>query len=53
MIILTAKLTKEEIKKAIPETDNNKTPGLDGIPYEFYKTHIEEIAENLPDIFRK
>ncbi|KAK2708764.1 hypothetical protein QYM36_014390 [Artemia franciscana] len=52
-VTLTAKLTKEEINKAVPDTDNNKTPGLDGIPYEFYKTHIEKIAENLPDIFRK
>ena len=51
--ILTVKLTKEEIKKAIMETENNKTPGLDGIPYEFYKTHVEEIAEHLADIFNE
>ena len=51
--ILTAKLTKEGIKKTILETDNKKTPGLDGIPYEFYKRHVEEIVEHLKDVFNE
>ena len=48
--ILTAKLTKEEINKATLEIDNNKTPGLDRILYEFQKTHVKEIAEHLANI---
>jgi len=48
---LTAKLTKEEIKNPPMETDNNKTPELDGKPYEFFKVYAKEIAKHLADIF--
>ena len=31
-------ITNDEILKALKTTKNNKSPGIDGIPYEFYKT---------------
>ena len=31
-------LSKKEIREALFATENNKTPGWDGIPYDFYKT---------------
>ena len=45
-------LQKEEIKKAIKEMPNNKTPGPDGIPIEFYKIFWNEVKEPLMDSFR-
>ncbi|KAK2706373.1 hypothetical protein QYM36_016420 [Artemia franciscana] len=48
--ILTAKITKEKIKKVILEMDNNETLGLNKISYKFYKTHFKETAEHLADI---
>lgn len=27
----------QECAKAVPETKNNKSPGMDGLPKEFYK----------------
>ena len=33
-------LTKEEIAKAVKKMSNNKSPGEDGIPVEFYKVMV-------------
>ena len=45
------KLTKQieitEIKEAIQSMENGKSPGLDGIPIEFYKEFIEIIKKDL------
>jgi len=35
---LDAKLTKENIREALNSMDKSKSPGWDGIPYEFYQT---------------
>ena len=29
---------EEELEEVIKDCDNNKSPGLDGLSYEFYKT---------------
>ena len=34
---LDKKLTKKDLKKALFQTEKGKTPGWDGLPYEFYK----------------
>ena len=45
------KLTKQieitEIKEAIQSMENGKSPGIDGIPIEFYKELIEIIKKDL------
>ena len=38
-VILDAPITKEEIRKAVKAMNINKSPGLDGIPAEFYQTY--------------
>jgi len=43
-------ITIEDIKKTISSTKNNKAPGPDGIPIEFYKALFcnEELLESHP-----
>lgn len=38
-------ITEEEIFKAIEDTDNDKSPGTDGLPIEFYKTFWHDIKK--------
>ncbi|MCP3926072.1 MAG: hypothetical protein GY714_26205, partial [Desulfobacterales bacterium] len=40
-------LTKNELFTALSKMKNNKTPGLDGIPVEFYKTFWNIIGEHF------
>ncbi|XP_018416771.1 PREDICTED: aryl-hydrocarbon-interacting protein-like 1 [Nanorana parkeri] len=39
--------TAEELQAAMSSLKAGKTPGLDGFPVEFYKTHVEGIAPRL------
>ena len=39
--------TKKEIREALHETQNGKTPGWDGLPYEFYKTFWSLLEEDF------
>ena len=41
--MLTENITIEELEKVISSTANNKSPGIDGIPFEFYKTFWDTI----------
>ena len=45
--MLTEVITLGEIEKVIENTSNNKSPGIDGIPYEFYKIFWETIKNEL------
>ena len=51
------KLTKQieitEIKEAIQNTENGKSPGIDGIPIEFYKEFTETIKKELQKVFNE
>ena len=40
----------EEIEEALKQAENNKTPGLDGLPYEFYKATKDMIGEALVSV---
>ena len=40
-----------EIKTAIENTENDKSPGTDGIPVEFYKEFYQILKNDLQDIF--
>ena len=42
-------MTKEELFDALSNTKNNKSPGIDGIPYEFYKVFWDDISDHLLD----
>jgi hypothetical protein len=35
--MLDEKITDAEVEHAVFQTKDNKSPGLDGIPFEFYK----------------
>ena len=48
---LGAPITSFEIKGALLNTKKNKSPGTDGIPYEFYLTFWETIAPHFLDMF--
>ena len=43
--MLDTPITKEEVRQAVKEMNINKSPGLDGIPAEFYQTYWH-ILEN-------
>ena len=40
-------ITLDELQKALKTSKNNKSPGIDGIPYEFYKMFWPYICESL------
>ena len=44
-------LELEEIASAIKELSNNKTPGQDGLPIEFYKVFFNKIAQLLHQVY--
>jgi hypothetical protein len=48
---LTAPISSLEIKSALLATKKNKSPGIDGIPYEFYLTFWDVIAPHFLDMF--
>ena len=41
------RITEEELKKVIDKSNYNKSPGMDGIPYEYYKKHAHELSPFL------
>jgi hypothetical protein len=45
-------ITKEQIKTAIRKLGNNKSPGPDGLPAEFYKLFEDIIIEPLHDAIK-
>jgi ribonuclease HI len=50
--IMSEPTKEEEINVALRKSENNKAPGKDGIPYEFYKMWLskKEEKEEIPDI---
>ncbi|CAG8709791.1 18721_t:CDS:2, partial [Racocetra fulgida] len=48
---LTKDFTDEEIIKIISKLDNQKGPGIDGLPFEFYKQFQEKLVPILNIIF--
>ena len=49
---ITNQIPKEEIEKVIKSLQNNKTPGPDGIPNEFFK-QSKEMIPTLHKIFNE
>ena len=50
---LSQEITKEEIIETIRNLPNNKSPGIDGLTYEFYKQTEEHIVPALEIIFNQ
>lgn len=48
---ITEKITESEVKDVINKMANGKTPGIDGIPYEFYREFQEELSGILAEVF--
>ena len=46
-------ITKEEISNAIKKMPNNKSPGQDGIPVEFYKVYWNIVSDDLLQVIHK
>ncbi len=45
--ILSKDITLNELYDALQSTQNGKVPGIDGIPFEFYKAYWGIVGENL------
>ena len=52
-IFLDSMLSKEEMCNAIKKMPNNKSPGSDGIPIEFYKVYWNIICDDLFEVFQR
>jgi exonuclease III len=50
---LTREITAEEIKKTLHSCSNKKSPGPDGLTYEFYAKHFETVKDDLVLLFNK
>ena len=44
-------ISKNELKEAIDQMENDKSPGIDGIPIEFYKIFYDQIEKDLLQIY--
>ena len=50
---LTQPFTRQDLKKSIEQMANSKSPGLDGLPAEFYKHFFDLIADDLLLVFNE
>ena len=50
--ILSEGINDLEIKKAVEELSDGKSPGMDGLPIEFYKTNWNIIKDELKDVIK-
>ena len=46
------KMTMEELREIVKSSANNKSPGLDGISYEFYKVTMDLLENDLLEVFQ-
>ena len=44
-------VTHEEITQAVTQTQNDRSPGIDGLTYEFYKSFWQVIGNDLVKVF--
>ena len=49
---LVKEMRIEELEEIIKDCEKNKSPGLDGLPYEFYQENVAIIKEDLLEIFK-
>lgn len=46
-------LSINELDDVIKKAPSNKSPGPDGLPFEFYRTFWEDIKEMILDVFKE
>ena len=51
--ILDSDISKNEVLEAIKSLNNNKAPGPDGFPIEYYKTFQDKLLSPLTDMFKE
>ena len=44
-------MNKNEIKEAIFQMENQKSPGIDGTPIEFYKENYDPLEDDLYQLY--
>lgn len=49
---LNAELTIKEVQSAVASLKGNKSPGLDGLPGELYKTYGEKLSPYLLKVYK-
>lgn len=49
--LLDNALSYEELSTAVSKSNNNKSPGIDGLPSELYKTFWTLIGKDLHEVF--
>ena len=49
---LEGDISIEELRKIVVGCDNNKSPGLDGLSYEFYKATLDIIDKDLVEVLQ-
>lgn len=49
---MVSDITEMEIRDVIKRLKNNKSPGVDGLPGEFYKCFVDDLAPILTKLFR-
>ena len=49
---LIKEMTIEELEEIVKSCDTNKSPGLDGLTYEFYQTTFDIIKNDLLSVFK-
>jgi Reverse transcriptase (RNA-dependent DNA polymerase). len=48
---LTTPITKQEVVTAMQSCSKHSTPGLDGLPCEFYHTFLNVVPEDLVEVY--
>ena len=48
---LTTPVTKKEVEEAVRSCSKNSAPGLDGLPYEFYRAFLNVLSDDLVEVF--
>lgn len=50
---LNAPITEREIRSAMMGVKTGKSPGVDGIPAEYYQKYIDKLCQILTDVFKE
>lgn len=52
-IILDESITLEEITRAMESMQDNKSPGMDGLPKEYYQAFWEQLSPSLCKVYKE